>query len=164
MDTFSRRMSTSFRSCFFLFLLLVAGCQRHPNAIPVMLPEEQHIVDATNAARAEHGLLPLEVDIKLCTAAGEHARNMAGRNRLSHELPISGARTLIQRVGSVQYQWSSLGENIAWNYSVEDVVVGWMDSAGHRRNILGKYTQIGVVFAIADDGSYYYCQVFATPR
>jgi len=166
MDTFYRRMSTSSRSCLLLLLLLVvAGCQqRPPKPIPVMLPEEQHIVDATNAARTTHGLPPLEVDIKLCTAAGEHARNMASRRRLLHELPIPGARTLTERVASVQYQWSSLGENIAWNYPVEEVVQGWMSSAGHRRNILGKYTHIGVAFALADDGTYYYCQVFATPR
>jgi len=97
-----------------------------------MLPEEQRIVDATNAARAKHGLPPLEVDIKLCTAAGEHARNMASRKRLSHELPIPGARTMIERVGAVQYQWSALGENIAWNYPFEEVVSSWMSSPGYR--------------------------------
>jgi uncharacterized protein YkwD len=129
-----------------------------------MLPEEQLIVDDTNSARAKYGLPPLEVDIKLCTAAGEHARNMASRKSMAHELPIPGARTPTERVAAVQYQWSSLAENIAWNYPVKDVVLGWMTSPGHRRNILGRYSHIGVAFAIADDGTYYYCQVFATPR
>jgi uncharacterized protein YkwD len=53
-----------------------------------------------------------------------------------------------------------VGENIAWNYPPNKVVDGWMHSSGHRRNILGDFTHIGVASSLNEQGEPYYTQVF----
>ncbi|QDV37236.1 CAP domain-containing protein [Tautonia plasticadhaerens] len=127
--------------------------------------EEQVIVDLTNQARADQGLAPLSVDARLQRAAQIHAENMARLDRLAHELPETGTPTLADRARAAGYRYSMLGENIAFNYySPSQAVDGWLDSEGHRRNILtSEYTQLGVSLAYNASGQPYYIQVFGRP-
>ena len=71
---------------------------------------------------------------------------MAQLKTMAHELPAAPLPTLSSRADYVGYALSSLGENIAFNYSDPGTVMtGWMNSPGHRANILnGDYTEIGV--------------------
>jgi uncharacterized protein YkwD len=117
-------------------------------------------VSETNANRAKQGLKPLEIDPRLMEAAGIQSFNMARLGQLSHELRVSGERTLEERVNKTGFPWAGIAENIAWNYEPSAVVEGWMNSSGHRRNILGNYTHIGVACSMNEDGEPYYTQVF----
>ena len=125
----------------------------------------QRIIDLTNAERVKVGLAPLAVNGALMRAAGIQSSNMARLNLMSHTLPGTSTPTLTDRAAAVGYQFSTLGENIAFNYADADaVVVGWMASAGHRENILSpSFTEIGVAIATNSQGQPYYTQVFGRP-
>jgi uncharacterized protein YkwD len=72
--------------------------------------------------------------------------------------------TPADRVTRVGYSYQSVGENVAAGQeTAEEVMTGWMDSPGHRRNILGDFEELGAARAEDDDGRPYWCVVFATP-
>jgi uncharacterized protein YkwD len=120
---------------------------------------EQRVVELTNAERAAAGCAPLGVDQRLGAAARAHSADMADQDYFSH----TGANgsSVQSRVEAQGYAWRRLAENIAFGYPTpEAVVAGWMDSEGHRANILNcELTQIGVGY----DRSYW-TQNFGTPR
>ena len=67
------------------------------------------------------------------------------------------------------YKFSTAGENIAYSegkgFELAEIMKGWMDSEGHRKNILHKnYVEIGLGIGTNEKGETYYTQVFATPR
>lgn len=143
----------------------LTGCRRHqvePKSAMMVEVSDVMIVDETNANRQQKGLTPLVINEELMKAAKLQAHNMASRSELSHELDIDGQSTLTDRLRFVGYHYQNAGENIAWNYSSNTVVEGWMNSAGHRRNILGNFTEIGVGVATNEAGEPYYCQVFGS--
>ncbi|MFV9506489.1 MAG: CAP domain-containing protein, partial [Oscillochloridaceae bacterium umkhey_bin13] len=96
-----------------------------------------------------------------------HSQDMAQRGYFSHFSPEG--RDPSDRVDATGYQWQMVGENIASGYRTpQEVVAGWMDSPGHRANILRcEFTEIGIgYFERPDDPSRmrtYWTQVFATP-
>jgi uncharacterized protein YkwD/stress response protein SCP2 len=122
------------------------------------------VVDRTNAERARHGLRALTVDQRLAAAAQAHSADMVRRAFFAHESP--DGRQVWDRAVAAGYAYRKVAENIAAGQrTAEEVVRGWMESPGHRANILdGDLTQIGV--GRADGGSYgvYWTQVFGTPR
>lgn len=126
---------------------------------------EQAVVDAVNLARKQNGLAPLTVNAKLVQAAQIHAQDMARLDSMQHDLPGASLPTLLDRARYVGYSYSTLGENIAYNYrDTASVMSGWLNSPGHRANILSPgYTQIGVGVAYNGRGEPYYCQVFGRP-
>jgi uncharacterized protein YkwD len=95
-------------------------------------------------------------------AAEMQAGFMASKNRLTHtSRGLANGETLNDRISYVGYKnWSGLAENIAWNSGADEVVEAWMNSPGHRRNILGDYNEIGIAIAINEKGEPYACQVF----
>ena len=98
---------------------------------------EQAIVNAVNIARTQSGLTPLSVDAKLVTMAHVHANDMARLQSMEHELPGVPQPTLLDRASHAGYLFSTLGENIAYEYpDTSSVMNGWMNSPGHRANIL----------------------------
>jgi uncharacterized protein YkwD len=125
---------------------------------------EQRIVDLTNVERQKAGLAPLVVNPQLMQAAQIQSGNMARLGIMSHELPGTAQPTLTDRAAAVGYNYTTLGENIAFNYPDADAVVaGWMASPGHRANILnGSFTEIGVSVAYDAQGQPYYTQVFGS--
>jgi uncharacterized protein YkwD len=122
---------------------------------------EAEVVELTNKKRAKDGCdTPLRVDDRLVAAAQGHSADMATRNYFSHTSPEGdgpGERTAAQGYP----QWS--GENIALGYPTpEAVVAGWMESPGHRANILNcDSVAIGVGAADSDRGIYW-TQVFGS--
>ena len=125
------------------FLFAPASWSGVPEATIELLPVERNIVEKTNAERESRGLPPLRIDVDLMQSARRHAVWMTNNQTLQH--------TLV-----------AVGENIAWNQRDSgEVVRDWMNSDGHRANILnGSYTRIGVAAYIARDGSIYWCQQF----
>ena len=126
---------------------------------------EQAIVDAVNVVRRQNGLASLSIDPKLVAMAQLHAKDMARLQSMRHDLPGAAQPTLLDRANYVGYNFFTLGENIAYNYQdAASVMTGWMNSPGHRANILNSaYIQIGVGVAFDSTGAPYYCQVFGRP-
>jgi uncharacterized protein YkwD/stress response protein SCP2 len=122
------------------------------------------VILLTNRERGKHGLGQLAANKQLAEAAQMHSADMAVRNFFDHQNP-EGAQCW-DRAQLVGYRYRKIAENIAAGQrSPEEVVEGWMNSPGHRANILdGELTEIGV--GLAAGGSYgtYWTQVFGTPR
>jgi uncharacterized protein YkwD len=125
----------------------------------------QQIVDLTNQQRAANGLAPLAVSARLTQEAQLQANQMASLRDMDHNLPSAQYPTLQSRASAVGYNYSWLGENIAFNYpDPQSVVTAWMNSAEHRANILEpNYTEIGVAIALDANGLPYIAQEFGRP-
>ncbi|QYJ03459.1 CAP domain-containing protein [Nocardioides panacisoli] len=109
------------------------------------LRQERKVIAKTNAKRKQHGCRPLKEKWQLRRAARRHSKEMAQHNTLSHRLP--GEPSLGKRVRQAGYtNWTMVGENVAVGYRWPGQVVNaWMNSSGHRANILNcKYRHIGV--------------------
>lgn len=120
------------------------------------------LVKAHNARRAKAGLPPLFPNALLQASATGHARDMADRRKMTHR--GSDGSSPFDRIDRQGYRYRSAGENVAYGFDdVDSVMAGWMKSPGHRRNILGHYSEIGVGRAIAKDGASYWCVTFGTP-
>ncbi|WP_440895484.1 CAP domain-containing protein [Amphibacillus sp. Q70] len=105
---------------------------------------ERQVVELTNQERAAHGLQPLSIDESLSSVAREKSNDMASNGYFSHNSPTYGSPFDMMQQFGVNYR--TAGENIAKGQrSPEEVVNGWMNSEGHRANILNPdYTHIGV--------------------
>lgn len=102
------------------------------------------VIAATNTERAEAGCGPLRADSRLAAAAQEHAADMAANDYFSHTDQSGDHPT--DRIHDAGFDGSATGENIAYGQdSAAEVMAAWMDSSGHRRNILDcDYDRIGV--------------------
>ncbi|KYD30474.1 CAP domain-containing protein [Parageobacillus toebii] len=118
---------------------------------------EQQVVDLTNKERAKYGLPPLKVDLALSKVAREKSRDMAVNHYFSHNSPTYGSPFEMMRKFGISY--TAAGENIAKGQRTpQEVVAAWMNSPGHRANILNKnYTHIGVGF---EENGYIWTQQF----
>ena len=121
----------------------------------------REIIDRTNAQRIAEGLPALRVNPLLSQMAQIQADQMATLMRMEHEL-TGRYPTMVSRAEHVGYRYAWLGENIAYNYpDAANVTFGWINSPGHRANILfSEFTEIGVAMARNAYGEPYYCQVF----
>jgi len=123
------------------------------------------IIDRTNLARAESGLLPLEANPQLTRAAESYAREMARRGWFDHTGP-DGASVDVRAEAAGYTAWEYLGENLAMGAGRPDagaVVDRWLESADHRRNILSpELRETGVACYVAD-ARYWCAQEFGTP-
>jgi uncharacterized YkwD family protein len=120
-----------------------------PNPPAGLSAEEQQMIDLVNAARKEAGLQPLIADVKLSEVARLKSKDMAENNYFSHQSPTYGSPfEMMQRFGIA---YSSAGENIACNQTVQAAHEALMNSPGHRENILKPtFTHIGI--GIVDGG------------
>ena len=128
---------------------------------------DQRILELVNQERADAGLDSLDIDSQLDRAANLHTDEMVQADRMSHQLP--GEASLGDRVSDTGYDWTKLGENVAAGYTTPEAVMeGWMNSPGHRDNILNpEFTSLGVGYKNAPDDidgdtDVYWTQVFAS--
>lgn len=105
---------------------------------------EQKVIELTNAERRKAGLKDLVGDTKLSSVAKTKSNDMQKNGYFSHTSPTYGSPFDMMRDFGVTY--STAGENIAQGQRTpEEVVRAWMNSEGHRKNILnGAFTHIGV--------------------
>jgi uncharacterized YkwD family protein len=105
---------------------------------------EQQVVTLTNNERAKYGLQPLKIDLKVSEVARLKSSDMKNNGYFSHTSPTYGSPFDMMKKFGVQYR--SAGENIAMGQrSPQEVVNAWMNSEGHRKNILSSnFTHIGV--------------------
>lgn len=118
----------------------------------------EQLREATNRARAEHDLPPLDADAGLARAAQAHAEENAERGVLDHGSPDPTRDEPIERVGRAGVALVEIGENLAYEprSDVADLVVqGWLDSPRHRANLLAtNFTHVGFGVARGDAGVY----------
>ena len=99
-------------------------------------------------------------------AAQLHADQMAASQTLSHTLLRAPYPRLQDRMNAAGYHWRGMTENLAQGYpSTASVMTAWMNSPGHRANLVStRLTETGVGVATGKDGHRYWVQVFATPQ
>lgn len=119
---------------------------------------EEQVVALVNAERAKEGLPALTVDEKLQSAALARAKETV--QLFSHTRPNGTSCFTILKEYGISYR--SAGENIAYGQrSPEEVVTGWMNSPGHRANIMNQnFTKIGIGYYQAPNGVKYWSQLF----
>ena len=124
---------------------------------------ERAIRGCANRHREAAGLPPLRASGVLGKAARLHARNMAARGFFDHEDPQGRGPLERVEIFDTRHEFFFVGENIAAGYpSAAATCQGWMQSPGHRENILnGDYTRVGGGFARGGPYGRYYVQVFA---
>ena len=110
----------------------------------------ENVLALMNEYRAENGLGPLREDERLAGAASDRLRHMEDLGYWSHEAP-DGMSPFVW-LAARDYSYATAGENLASGFeTVRLLVESWMESPGHRRNILGTgYTDCGIAII---DGS-----------
>src|SRR6266436_4222505 len=104
---------------------------------------ERQLFDALNHERTAQGLSALRWDAALFKAARQHALRMANLNMLEHQLPNES--NLEARLAEAGARFSLIAENIAVGANPQIIHSGWMDSPGHRKNILDlRLTSVGI--------------------
>ena len=121
--------------------------------------DEKEVFDLINKQRTNNGLSALKIDNEVQRVARIKAKDMVENNYFSHTSPTYGSP--FDMLKSFKVSYKTAGENIAGNSSNSSAVTAWMNSSGHKANILNSsfnYTGIGVV-----NGSQYgkiYVQMF----
>ena len=124
------------------------------------LTYEQKVVELVNIERQKNGLSALTLDAKVSNVARTKSKDMATNNYFAHQSPTYGsAGDMLKQFG---IQWSAWGENIASGQRTpEAVVTAWMNSSGHRANILSSnFSKIGVGYVTNSNGTPYWTQIF----
>ena len=109
---------------------------------------EKDLIALTNRSRANAGLKALKIDSTLTTTARWRSKDMIGRDYFSHDIP--GYGSVFKKLDAKGYCYKLAGENIGWNTYPDDTATAaihkmFMDSSGHRKNILNRaWDVIGV--------------------
>ena len=121
---------------------------------------ENQVVQLTNQERAKNGLKALTQDWELSRVARYKSVDMRDKNYFSHTSPTYGSPFTMMKNFGISYR--SAAENIAAGQTTaQEVVQAWMNSPGHRANILsGNYTHIGVGYAKGGSQRHYWTQMF----
>ena len=156
-----------------LCLVLAATVASAQAAAAPPQPFLDQVVALTNQARADNGLPPLTANPLLAAAAQKQAEAMAADAFFDHTNPKTGTQPG-DRVTAEGYRWSVVAENIAaGDATPADVVAGWLNSPGHRANILNSdVREIGVGYFFKPNDTFpgptgyghYWVQVFAASQ
>jgi len=106
---------------------------------------EDRVIELTNEVRGQHGLHPLSKSPQLMDSALAHSQDMASHHFISHT--GSDGSNVAKRVTKAGYtNWTTVGENCAMGQRTpEEVIQGWLDSPGHRANLLNEnFHELGV--------------------
>lgn len=124
---------------------------------------EQQVLQLCNQIRSKNGLPALTMNWQLERMGRIKAQDMANNGYFSHTSPTYGSPFQMMKSFGISYTYA--GENIAAGQATPQAVVnGWLNSPGHRANILSKtYTQIGVGYATGGTYGSYWTQEFIKP-
>ncbi len=128
-----------------------------PDTDKTVLSFEAEVVRLVNDIRADYGLSPLTHDWELSRVARFKSQDMKDNRYFSHTSPVYGSPFQMMKSFGISYK--AAGENIAMGYTTPQAVVnGWMNSSGHRANILSaSFTHIGVGYVKSGN---YWTQMF----
>jgi len=121
---------------------------------------EQKVIDLVNQQRAYNGLPALKANWEVCRVARYKSQDMIDKRYFAHQSPTYGSPfNMMENFG---IRFSAAGENIAYGQRTpQEVMNSWMNSPGHRSNILNRtYNQIGVGVAKSSNGTFYWTQMF----
>lgn len=132
-----------------------------PSSYSGVTSAEQQAFNLLNADRAVNGLPALKLNTKLTVLARDYAQDMINRDFFSHYNPEG--QSPFDRMSQYGISYRYAGENLAINRSVEDAEKAFMNSPGHRANILNaNYSEVGI--GVKYDGStVYVVQEFIKP-
>ncbi len=119
---------------------------------------ETEILQYVNDDRKEHGLVALQMNDLESNLAFTHSRDMAGgKVKFGHDGFNARAKTIQKKLGSTE-----VGENVASGpMTAREVVDGWLNSPGHKKNIEGNFTLTGIGYARDNKGDIYFTQIFS---
>lgn len=122
--------------------------------------KENAVLKLVNEERAKHGLKALTMSTKLISLAEMKSKDMAEKRYFDHTSPTYGTPFQMMQQYGVSYK--TAGENIAAGQrSAQEVMNSWMNSSGHRANILnGNYTELGVGYYAGGSYGTYWTQMF----
>ncbi|MBX3292451.1 MAG: CAP domain-containing protein [Acidobacteria bacterium] len=129
---------------------------------------ERIAFEMINRTRVEMGLSPLAWNEDIAAVAREHSQNMAEFRFFSHR-GLDNKMVSDRADAKGVRKWRAIGENIAYNRGYQDPVAKavqlWLNSSSHKSNMLDpNWRESAVGVAIAEDGSYYFTQVFLVKR
>ena len=124
---------------------------------------EKEVARLVNVERAKRGLQKLTLNAKISKVARIKCQDMINKRYFSHTSPTYGSP--FRMMESFGIRFSAAGENIAYGQKTPaEVMRGWMNSPGHRANILSStYSNIGVGLATSKTGVKYWTQMFTKP-
>lgn len=124
---------------------------------------EQEVIRLVNVERQKAGLSALKTNVELSNVARIKSNDMKDKGYFSHTSPTYGSPFDMMKSFGIRYSYA--GENIAMGQRTpEEVMRGWMNSQGHRNNILNpNFTEIGVGYAVDKNGRAYWTQMFIRP-
>ncbi len=124
---------------------------------------EHQVIQLVNQERAKNGLKALRPNWELSRVARHKSQDMRDKHYFSHTSPTYGSPFDMMKAYRIGYSYA--GENIAMGQTTAwQVMQGWMNSTGHRQNILNpNFTEIGVGYAEGGTGKYYWTQMFIKP-
>jgi Cysteine-rich secretory protein family len=144
---------------FLLAVTLICFFSTSTNSQLQRNDSERQLFEAVNRERTAQGLSALHWDDALFKAARQHALRMANLNMLEHQLPSEA--NLEGRLAEVGARFSVIAENIAIGANPQTIHAGWMDSPGHRKNILDpRLTSVGIA-AVHGPGGLFAVQDFS---
>mgnify|MGYP000915922477 CR=1 FL=1 len=124
-----------------------------------MSSDESKILQLVNAERSKNGAKSLSASSECAKLARMKSQDMVDNNYFSHQSPTYGSPFDMLKSNNVSYMYA--GENIAMNQSAEAAFKAWMNSEGHRKNILNpNFTELGIGISSKGNGSYIYTQLF----
>ena len=132
--------------------------------------DEKALLGLLNEARKKEKLPPLKANAILHEVARLHSANMAKQEKMAHQLDGKGVG---DRTDAGGYDYRFVRENLAGAEgdvespapTPKEIHDKWMESKGHRANLLDqRVTEVGIAIVVSKKGTYYYTQVFATPR
>ncbi|MDD7884788.1 CAP domain-containing protein [Flavivirga sp. 57AJ16] len=135
-------------------LICNVSCSSDDNSSEVSVTSE--ILRLVNEHRASIGKQELVLNTLATKLADEHTFFMIDQQKIGHENFDQRADRLFDEENA-----KGIGENVAAKQkSAQDVMAAWLDSKGHRENIEGDFTHIGISAIKNKDGHYYYTQLF----
>ncbi|KAF2071973.1 hypothetical protein CYY_006710 [Polysphondylium violaceum] len=146
-------MYTIKSTCLTIFVILISIVVINAQTNPSL-----HL-SLVNAERARVGLKPLLLSPCLMASAQVQSNYQSSINTMTHSSPLGG---LFERTRPFGVACNSVAENVAYGYKDDaSVMKGWMNSSGHRANILGQFTLFGVAVSKDNNGDLYWTQQFA---
>jgi hypothetical protein len=135
----SSEMRISYR---YLVMVMAISVMVVGMAIPAFAGPEGTLVSKINSSRTANGLAPLETYWDLTDDARAHSSRMLDKGEIYHSSSL----------GSVTGVWEALGENVGMGVDLTGLHNAFMNSSGHRANILGNYNYVGVGVKTDDNG------------
>lgn len=125
--------------------------------------QENEVIRLVNVERSKRGLPALKANWELARVARYKSQDMINKNYFSHTSPTYGSPFAMMESFGIRY--TSAGENIAYGQQTpQEVMNAWMNSTGHRNNILSSsFSEIGVGLAKNKNGVCYWTQMFIRP-